>query len=219
MSSAPAAVTANPHAPNEQSDHAFDNKIIKKINADRMYNRIALLSETPRQAGTEGEDNAVKYIKSEFESYGYETELQPFQFVADWNEGTSTISINGTDFYGDVHTFHGSVDGDVNGPLVYVGLAKEVNEDLDGKIALIERGEISFYEKVQNVLDKGAVGVIMFNREGAEGNDFGYTYDGQDIPAVAINREAGLNLVEQLETDEVSAEVSVEGSAPIYGKS
>jgi aminopeptidase YwaD len=219
LSSAPAAVSANPHAPNEQSDHAFDNKIIKKINADRMYNRIALLSETPRQAGTEGEYNAVQYIKSEFESYGYETELQPFEFVADWNEGTSTISINGTDFDGDVHTFHGSENGNANGSLVYVGLAKEVNKNLEGKIALIERGEISFYEKVQNVLDKGAVGVIMFNREGAEGNDFGYTYDGQDIPAVAINREAGLNLVERLETEEVSAEVSVEGSEPIFGTS
>ncbi|MGI8313717.1 M28 family peptidase [Halobacillus mangrovi] len=219
LSSAPAAVVdANPHAPNALSDHAFDNKIIKKIKEDRMYNQIALLSESPREAGTQGEYNAVQYIKSEFESYGYETELQPFEFESGW-EGTSTISINGTDFDGDVHTFNGSVNGTAQGSLVYVGLANDVTADLDGKIALIERGEISFYEKVQNVLDQGAEGVIMFNREGEEGNDFGYTYDGQDIPAVAINRDAGLQLVEQLETEEVTATVSVEGSKPIYGTS
>ncbi|MFP3490830.1 PA domain-containing protein, partial [Staphylococcus sp. SIMBA_130] len=78
------------------------------------------------------------------------------------------------------------------GSLVYVGLGSkdEVGDEVAGKIALIERGSYSFYEKIQNVYDKGAIGVIMFNGEGRSGNSFGYAYEGQDIPAVGITREA-----------------------------
>ncbi|SDO37121.1 M28 family peptidase [Halobacillus aidingensis] len=216
LGSAPAVTFADPPAPNEQADHAFDNKVIKKISAERLYERVDLLSKQPREAGTQGEYDAVQYIKSEFESYGYETEVQPFTFQA-WDGGTSSISVNGSDFAGDVHTFNGSVNGTVEATLEYVGLAYagDVPDTVSGKIALIERGEISFYEKIQNVIDKGAVGVIMFNREGTEGNDFGSTYEGQNIPAVAIDREAGLSLVNQLQSEEVTAEVSVQDAGPI----
>ena len=50
------SVYAGPNnAPNENAATAFDNKVIKKISADNMYNTIAWLSEQPRAAGTEGE--------------------------------------------------------------------------------------------------------------------------------------------------------------------
>ncbi|SEI11875.1 aminopeptidase YwaD [Halobacillus karajensis] len=205
-----------PRPPNEQADHAFDNKIIKKISPDRLYDRVALLSENPREAGTQGEYDAVQYIKKEFEAYGYETELQPFTFQA-WDGGTPAIEINHISFDGDVHTFNGSVNGSVEAPIEHVGLATtdEVSDSVKGKIALIERGSISFYEKVQNVYDKGAVGIIMYNGAGQSGNDFGYTYEGQDIPAIAINREAGLSLVEQLQSEEVIGNVTVEDAGTI----
>ncbi|WP_347548609.1 M28 family peptidase [Pseudalkalibacillus hwajinpoensis] len=209
-------VDAAKPAPNEQADHAFDNKVIKKISADNMYNTIALLSKQPRAAGTEGEYKAVQYIKSEFERYGYETELQPFT-IQEWDGGSAAVSFNGDAFTGDVHTFNGSINGSATGSLVYVGLASadEVGDEVAGKIALIERGSFSFYEKIQNVYDKGAIGVIMFNGEGQSGNAFGYAYEGQDIPTVAITREAGLSLVEQLTNGSVQASVNVENAGPI----
>ncbi|TKD70860.1 M28 family metallopeptidase [Pseudalkalibacillus hwajinpoensis] len=210
------SVDAAKSAPNEQSDHAFDNKVIKKISADNMYNNIDLLSKQPRAAGTEGEFKAVQYIKSEFESYGYQTELQPFT-IQEWDGGTSSLSFNDEVFSGDVRSFQGSINDSVTGSLVYVGLASasEVGDEVAGKIALIERGSYSFYEKIQNVYDKGAIGVIMFNGDGQSGNDFGYAYEGQDIPAVAITREAGLSLVEKLQIEDVQASVSVENAGPI----
>lgn len=210
------SVDAAKPAPNEQSDHAFDNKVIKKINADSMYDNIALLSKQPRAAGTEGEYQAVQYIKSEFESYGYETELQPFT-IQEWDGGTSAISLNDEESSFDVNSFEGSINGSVTGSLVYVGLASasEVGDEVEGKIALIERGSYSFYEKIQNVYDKGAIGVIMFNGEGRSGNSFGYAYEGQDIPAVAITREAGLSLVEKLQNEDVLASVSVTNAGVI----
>ncbi|WP_173915985.1 M28 family peptidase [Halobacillus sp. Marseille-Q1614] len=216
LSSAPSAVLADPPAPSQNADHAFDNKVIKKISPERLYDRVALLSQTPREAGTQGEYNAVQYIKGEFESYGYDTELQPFTFQA-WDGGTASIAINSSNFSGDVRTFNGSVNGTVEAPLEYVGLAtpEEVPDSMNGKIALIERGSIPFYDKLENVLDKGAVGVIMFNGEGQQGNGFGYTYEGQDIPAVAIDRESGLSIVEKLKSEDIIANLTVKGAGTI----
>ncbi|WP_082233675.1 M28 family peptidase [Halobacillus massiliensis] len=216
LSAAPHSVLADPPAVNENADQAFDNKIIKKISPDRLYDRVDLLSKAPREAGTQGEYDAVQYIKGEFESYGLDTELQPFTFQ-EWDGGSSSLMVNGSTFTDDVHSFNGSVNGSVEAAIEYVGLAttEEIPDSIKGKIALVERGSIPFYDKVQNVLDKGAAGVIMFNGPGQAGSHFGYTYEGQDIPAVAITREAGLSLVEQLQSEEVIANLTVEGAGTI----
>ncbi|MCM3668117.1 M20/M25/M40 family metallo-hydrolase [Mesobacillus maritimus] len=196
--------------PNAQAASAFDNKIIKKISSDNMYNTIAKLSAQPREAGTEGEWIGVQYIKSQFEQLGYETELQPFTF----NEvvrGTGSLTVNGATL--DPYVFSGSYSAEVTADIVHVGLAKsgEVPDEVRGKIALIERGEITFVEKIQNVLDKGAVGVIMYNNSGTS-NRFGQANAGQNIPAVAITRDQGLELVNQLKGGPVEATIKVEGS-------
>src|SRR3954470_10740525 len=74
-------VWAAPKA-NLQSNQAFDNKIVKRIKAENIYNHIAELSKNPRVAGTPSEDAAVEYIKDQFESYGYDTEVQEFDIYS-----------------------------------------------------------------------------------------------------------------------------------------
>ena len=197
-------------APNGQSDTAFDNKIIKKISADNMYNTIALLSEQPREAGTEGEVRAVKYIEGEFKSLGFETRVLPFP-IYDYRTNHVWVKIGGADIAGTApHAFSGSVSGKITEQLVNVGKAtpKEVTDEVRGKIALVERGDITFIEKVQNVLDKGAVGVLMYNT--GSGNNFGQAAEGQNIPAVAITREQGLALVDKLKSGAVEATLDVD---------
>ncbi|WP_042347868.1 M28 family peptidase [Bacillus massiliigorillae] len=196
-------------APNEHSAVAFDNKVIKKINADNMYNTIAYLSEQPRAAGTEGEYKAVKYIENQFKSFGLETTIQPFP-IYDTQINHVIVKINGTDIKEKPNPFSGSISKQVTAPLVNIGKAfPEEIGDLTGKIALIERGNITFTEKVQNALDKGAVGVLMYNNS-SSGNFSGQVQDGQNIPAVAITRATGLQLVEQLKTTEVVATLDVD---------
>ena len=79
--------------------------------------------------------------------------------------------------------------------------------DLDGKIALIARGECSFTTKIRNAQEAGADGVIVFNN--VEGEPFGMGHDGTEpkptIPAVMIERGYGFDLVEEAPTklDEV----------------
>ncbi|MEH7304156.1 M28 family peptidase [Neobacillus drentensis] len=198
-------------APNGQSDTAFDNKIIKKISADNMYNTIALLSEQPREAGTEGEVRAVNYIEGEFKSLGFETKVIPFP-IYDYRTNHVWVKIGGSDIEGTApRAFSGSVKGSVKAGLVNVGKAKlgEIPDEVAGKIALVERGDITFIEKVQNVLDKGAIGVLMYNNS-SNGNNFGQAAEGQGIPAVAITRAQGLTLVDQLKSGPVEATLDVD---------
>ncbi|MBL7545824.1 MAG: S8 family serine peptidase [Bdellovibrionaceae bacterium] len=54
----------------------------------------------------------------------------------------------------------------VSGQMIYVGLGKEddfTNLNVEGKIALIKRGELTFREKVDNAIKAKAAAVIIFN--------------------------------------------------------
>lgn len=68
-------------------------------------------------------------------------------------------------------------------------------KDLSGKMALIERGAITFAEKVANAHSKGAAGVVIFNHE-AGGDQFVGMAGLEDaqIPAVSVWRSDGLKI-------------------------
>jgi serine protease len=64
--------------------------------------------------------------------------------------------------------------------------------DLKGAIALIERGDITFAEKVANAAGAGAVGALIFNNQpGGYAGTLGST---GAIPALSLTREDGLPL-------------------------
>ena len=88
------------------------------------------------------------------------------------------------------------------------GFADDIPPDgLAGKIALIERGTITFEEKVHRAADAGAVGVIVFNNlPGAFGGTLSTL---ADIPAVSIDREAGLRMRSAIAAGNARASVSV----------
>ncbi|MBU8915854.1 M28 family peptidase [Neobacillus sp. 114] len=193
-------------APNAQAATAFDNNVIKKISADNMYNTIKYLSAVPREAGTEGEVRGVEYIESQFKSLGLETRRIPFP-IYDYKLNHVLAVVDGVDFKG--RAFSGSGSGNVTAELVDVGkaLAGTITDDVKGKIALIERGDITFVEKVANVVAKGAVGVLMYNNS-ANGNNFGQANG--EVPAVAITQAQGKGLVEKLKNGPVTATLDVD---------
>lgn len=210
------AVMAKPvQSAENQAAKVFDHKVIKKIQADNIYSTIANLSKTPRVAGTETEDNAVQYVKKQFESYGYEVEIQPFQFYGYTPPHTTELSVDGhTSLSPNPFTY--TVSGNVNGELVYAGLGKldELNNlDLTGKIALIKRGDISFAEKVLNAAEKGAVGVIIFNNTaGAVNGTLGEAND-HYVPAVSLTKAEGDALLDKLVNGEkLNATLKIEGA-------
>jgi aminopeptidase YwaD len=197
------------------ASHAFDNKLIKHINVENIYNHVNVLAQSPRVAGTEDEKKAVDYIQKQFEAYGYETSLQPFTFWGYKDADVFTLSVNG-DELSDVHTFTYGVNGQVEGEIVYAGLGKRedvANVELDGKIALIKRGELSFAEKVVNAAKAGAKGVLIFNHSPGTLNG---TLGGPDesfVPALALTKEQGEAIIAQLDNDQrVTASIQIEGA-------
>jgi len=98
-------------------------------------------------------------------------------------------------------SFVGSAERDVTGALVFAGLGKPENftSEVSGKIALIQRGEIPFADKVTNAIKAGAVAVLVFNN--APGLISGaITQDGSTvaIPVAMIEQSAGEDIKAKL---------------------
>ena len=83
---------------------------------------------------------------------------------------------------------------------------------MDGRIALIERGEITFGSKVSRVHNAGATAAIIYNNE--QGNFRGTLGGRGRIPAISLSRADGLMLKELVEQDNpVEATVAVQDNA------
>ncbi|WP_066321643.1 M28 family peptidase [Bacillus sp. FJAT-29814] len=211
------AVLAKPVSVSQtQQVKYFDNKVINLINVENIYNNIAYLSKVPRVAGTPAEDNAVQFVKAQFESYGYEVKLQPFTYYGYTPPTKMELTVNGFDGTLQPASFTYTVSGNVTGELVYAGLGKPedlAGKDLSGKIALIKRGDISFADKVLNAAAAGADGVIIFNNtSGAVNGTLGAANDNY-VPAVALTQAEGEALLAKLNAGQTfTATLNIEGA-------
>lgn len=82
---------------------------------------------------------------------------------------------------------------------VYAGLGSmdELNDvDVEGKIALIQRGVYPFFEKAQNALSAGAVGVVLFNNIEESQPEI----PGMPLPTIMVSLEDGQKLLTDLES-------------------
>lgn len=83
----------------------------------------------------------------------------------------------------------------ISGQVVFAGLGKPTdftNLDLTGKIALIQRGDITFAEKVTNAINAKASGVLIFNNE--PGLILGGLQNPVKIPVLMIEQTVGADL-------------------------
>ena len=111
----------------------------------------------------------------------------------------------------------GHVENPLKAPIVFIGLGKKADVEgvnLQSKVALVNRGEIKFSEKVENAIGAGAVGVIIVNNqpgllapmvkeEGEVGvpvfmieQEVGESINANGVtPTVTISTELGINYV------------------------
>ena len=165
---------------------------------------------SPRQPYSPEELAAAEYIEGKLKALGgYTVTVQPFRRRGEENE-VSELSLVGWPAR-DMRSqaMEGSAVGDVTAPVVAVGkaLAGDVPDSgLDGKVALIERGSISFAEQVSRVAGAGAVAAIIYNSQDRvfrNGQPFSGSliegdHSGSTIPVATIWREEGTSLLDTL---------------------
>ncbi len=167
---------------------------------------------SPRESGSDGERAAAEFIGAYLEGLGYRIEFQPVEvdYIA-WSE--DFVSLIGDDMP-DLRAVPMAMTGlgDVSAPLVSVGKALEEDmpdDGLEGIIALIERGEITFEEKVNRVADAGALGAIIYNNE--RDNFRGALQSDGPIPAVSLSRQQGEEVLRLLEDEPgLEARITIE---------
>lgn len=104
--------------------------------------------------------------------------------------------------------------GDVNGKLVLAGTAaadfsEELKAALKGNIAFIDRGEVSFVDKLKRAFDAGALGVVLANN--VDGDAFKMGGEGKiDLPAIMITKSLGDILKEQIKLGDALIDFQVE---------
>ncbi len=181
---------------------------------ERAFSYLSELSEDVgvRTSGTGLEHAAARFLMERLEESGYSPEVQEFS----WDSPTASLSVADPDLNSlDANVLTGATGGQATAPLVPVGLAKPEDipaEGLEGKIALIERGEITFGSKVARVHGAGAVAAIIYNNE--QGSFRGTLGGSSQIPAISLSQGDGRKLRELMGRGEpVEATVGVQDNA------
>ncbi len=175
-------------------------------NALRVLEMLSLTIGERVQA-TDGERAAAAFLAAEFESLGYAVELQPVPLES-MRVDEFRVLVNGRPVVAEV--LHGSAGGDLSAPLVVVpgmGAAEDFAAvDVEGAVALVERGLVFFREKVANAAAAGAIGVMIYNN--APGPFSGTLGETSAIPAVSISQAQGRALKTQLTKAAQAAEAA-----------
>lgn len=118
------------------------------------------------------------------------------------NKICSVMNYDSDDESGKINYLHGCgeevKDLSEGKELVECGLGEVEDfkgKNLNGKVALIQRGKCTFATKVNNAKEHGAVGVIVYNKDGVNEPIAMGGLDGLTIPAVGIGNEDGKKLI------------------------
>ncbi len=214
-SSAPRTATTPPGTPQELATVApvatptIDPLASSEIDGQHVYDVTKKLSVDigPRVAGTPSEITARDYIQTTLQGYGYDVTLQDFAFDATAFL-PARVDVAGTGIPG--IALRGSLAGNATGPLVNAGIGRV--EDFPaggarGMIALVQRGDISFSDKVDHAVAAGAAGVIVYNN--VPGSLIGDQSTPATIPAEGISQAAGEDLVARLAAAPLDATITV----------
>ncbi|MBL4941621.1 MAG: S8 family serine peptidase [Colwellia sp.] len=152
--------------------------------------------------------------------------------LADFSQKNTQVEISGpgVDVYSTYPTGQGSVveasvagtaynanalenQGSANASLFNFGTGEAINNSASGQVCLIQRGNISFHDKVKACQDSGGVGAIIYNNAaGSFGGTLG-TSNSTNIPAVTVSDTDGAAMLTN-----IGSNASVNIGAGNYGK-
>lgn len=190
-------------APNKEnpSAKAFDQKVIARVDSERIFRDVYHLSETigPRVTGTKEEKQAAEFIKERLKSYGYKVETQEFSIpdtmignlrTSDGNEVMINIPA------GSAATPKEGITAELFD--AKLGKPEDFTEEAVGKIALISRGELTFQEKVANAVAAGAAGVLIYDNADQPGPLNPSIGGDTTVPVGGISKASGLALLNDI---------------------
>jgi aminopeptidase YwaD len=166
-----------------------------------------------RPAGSDAERQAADGLAARLKRLGYDAALQPFAVQRFEDRGSTLRLPEQPDVDLDVRALVNSAAGTVSGRIVEVGLGRSqdlAGRELQGAIALIERGELTFAEKARNVAAAGAVGALIYNQEA--GSFQGMLPDAAAIPVAAMAGADGRRLGDLLGSAPIAAELTVDAA-------
>ena len=82
-----------------------------------------------------------------------------------------------------------------------------IPSDVNGKVALIQRGTCNFADKANNLAKAGAIGAIIYNNKKDEA--FTPISDGSNIPTIGIAQEVGQEILVEIKNKSQPSEVRV----------
>lgn len=157
---------------------------------ERAMEHVRALAERigPRVAGTPGERAAVEYIQGQLAGWGYQVDTLAFSFPDPFQP--SAVQVGDERLV--AWPMAGSAAGRVAGEAVDVGLGRAedvAGRDLRGKVAVAQRGEITFGEKLANVQAAGAAALVVINNQpGPFRGNLGHE---ADLPALSVRGTDG----------------------------
>jgi Zn-dependent M28 family amino/carboxypeptidase len=166
-----------------------------------------------RPAGSAAYDQAVTYAEGQLQQWGLSPTTQNFPVTVfeDRGSGLDVSDANGTRQHVDADTLQYSIGGQIQAPLVAAGMGQSDDfaaVDAHGKIALVKRGAQRFSDKVANAAAAGALGVIVYND--GPGRLQGTLASAEAVPAATISGDAGLQLVNLLQSGPLNASLNVD---------
>ena len=168
---------------------------------EQLYTDIPL-----RRVATPEDLAAAEYLAQRFRESRHTTSMVEFEY----SYNRSMLTVDGD--LVDSESFAKAPAGNAEGRLIPSGLGypEQFSDGIEGSIALIKRGELFFYEKVNYAQYVGAVGVVIYNNK--DGAINGHANKAL-LPVVGITQRDGKLL---LLKDSPMAQIQVE---EIQGKS
>jgi aminopeptidase YwaD len=169
-----------------------------------------------RPAGSPAYSQAVAYASDQLRQWGYSPSEQTFS-VQVYDDRGSQVDVTSAATNSGLHvaadTLQYSIAGQVEAPLVAAGLGQTsdlAGLDLQGKIALVQRGVLRFSDKLANVTAAGALGLIVYND--SSGRVQGSLTAPGLTPAATISGDGGQQLLDALGAGPVTVRLTVDAS-------
>ncbi len=183
-------------------------KSVMMVGANDANNNIASFSQFPTNTVTSGRGKQA--TTETHDGYGVEVTAGGVDTLSTYPAGGATIASLTVDGVG-VPTAATDNTGSVSGATYFMGTGEAVDSGANGKICLIDRGNISFADKINNCGNSGGIGAVVINNVAGEGVIY------MDITGVTTNIPAVGTAFEDRAAIVGAANASISSGASDYG--